>query len=82
MKTEEELNKNILEVTMRIQEFFPELSKFISERPQKIFDPTDPEVDLKSLEYYYNSLVELINKYTLNHEKKKNIKDSKVVTNI
>ena len=43
MKTEKELNNDILKITLTIQEKFPELSKYIAEMPVTIPDIDDPE---------------------------------------
>ena len=65
MKTEEEHNADILKITMKIQEEFPELSKFIDEMPATIPNEKKPEINTTNLEHYYNSLLEMINKYKL-----------------
>jgi hypothetical protein len=66
MKTEKELNAAILQKTLMIQEKFPELSKYIEEMPITI--PTsNPEINLKQLTDYYNSLENLMEKYAENH---------------
>ena len=65
MKTEKELNEAILTKTLLIQEKFPELSKYIEEMPITI--PTNnPEINLKTLRDYYNSLENLMDKYAEN----------------
>jgi hypothetical protein len=66
MTTEKELNAAILEKTLMIQEKFPELSKYIEEMPITI-PVSDPEINLKQLRDYYNSLENLIGKYAENH---------------
>ncbi len=66
MKTEKELNSDILAITMKIQATHPELYKFINEMPVKASDPAR-EVDLKGLSDYYDSLVELLEKYNATH---------------
>jgi hypothetical protein len=66
MKTEKELNAAILQKTLMIQEKFPELSKYIEEMPITI--PTsNPEINLKQLTDYCNSLDNLMEKYAENH---------------
>jgi hypothetical protein len=66
MKTEKELNAAILQKTLMIQEKFPELSKYIEEMPITI--PTsNPEITIKNLTSYYNSLDNLMEKYAENH---------------
>jgi hypothetical protein len=68
MKTETELNENILKITAFIKEKFPELLTFIGEMPVKMTYKDNEEPGLKSLEEYYNSLQALVKKYSLNHE--------------
>ena len=66
MSTEKELNAAILQKTLMIQEKFPELSKYIEEMPITI--PVDnPEITLKNLADYDNSLDNLIEKYAEYH---------------
>jgi hypothetical protein len=66
MKTEKELNAEIIKKTLMIQEKFPELSKYIEEMPITI--PTNnPEINIKNLVDYNNSLENLIEKYAENH---------------
>jgi two-component system OmpR family response regulator len=64
---EKELNTKILKATMMIMEKYPELSKYIEEMPETIPDENDPEVTLKNLKSYYNSLDSLLKKYVLEH---------------
>ena len=67
MKTEKELNSDIIKITMTIQEIFPELSKYIIEMPETIPDTKTPEINIKNLTEYYDSLVALLKKYDTNH---------------
>jgi hypothetical protein len=67
MKTESELNKNILKITMTIRNEFPELMKFLNEMPVTIPDKKSPEISNKILQEYYNSLFNLLQKYAPNH---------------
>ncbi len=67
MKTEKEINNDILKITMTIQEKFPELSKYIAEMPETIPDSDDPEINIKNLKSYYDSLEALLKKYATNH---------------
>lgn len=68
MKTEKELNSAILKITMKIQETYPELSKYIAEMPVTIPNSNDPEITLKALKDYYNSLEVIFLKYAKEHE--------------
>ena len=67
MKTESELNDAILKVTMTIHNEFPELMKFLNEMPVTIPEVSNPEINTKILQDYYNSLENLLKKYAPNH---------------
>ena len=67
MKTETELNENILKITMTIRNEFPELMKFLNEMPVTIPDEKRPEINNKILQEYYDSLLDLLRKYAPNH---------------
>lgn len=56
MKTKEELNKEILETTEKIQENYPELSKFEDEMTITIPSDVNPEITVKNLQEYNDSL--------------------------
>jgi hypothetical protein len=64
MKTEEEINSDILKITLVIQESYPELSKHIAEMPVTIPNSNHPDINLKNLEEYYQSLFELVKNYS------------------
>jgi hypothetical protein len=68
MKTEQELTNDILKITMMINEKFPELSKYITEMPVTIPDTDDPEINIKNLSDYKESLESLLKKYAKGHE--------------
>ncbi len=67
MKTEAELNENILKITMTIRNEFPELSKFLNEMPVTIPIEQSPEINYKILQEYYDSLETMLRKYAPNH---------------
>ena len=67
MKTEKELNSDILKITMAIRDNFPELSKYLNEMPVTIPVSNNPEINLKNLQDYFNSLNALFRKYVINH---------------
>ncbi len=69
MSTEKELNAKILEITMKIRDNYPELNKYLEEMPETIPSEKSPEMDLKNLEEYYNTLTNLIKNYSKTHEK-------------
>lgn len=68
MKTEEEINTKIMRITMVIQENYPELSKFLNEMPITVPIDNNPEVNVRNLEIYYESLVNLFRKYVGEHQ--------------
>jgi len=63
MELEKELNKKILEITMTIQEKYPELSGYLDEMPVTIPNSQDAEINNKNLEAYYDSLTSLLKNY-------------------
>ena len=67
MKNQEELNRDILDLTQTIQKCYPELSKYIDEMPVTIPDEAHPEITIKTLNDYYASLTVLLVDYTMNH---------------
>jgi hypothetical protein len=69
MKTQEELDSAILARTIEIKEKFPELAKYIQEMPITIPNKENPNVDLKALEDYLNSLNLLVEDYEKTHSK-------------
>ena len=66
MKNEAQLNADILKITLRIREEYPELSKYISEMPITIPNEPSPEINAKILQDYYDSLEAIMNKYAQN----------------
>ncbi len=68
MKTEKELNSDILKLIMVINEKHPELSKYINEMQVTLPDRATPEINVKHLQNYYDSLNDLLNKYVANHK--------------
>ena len=69
MKTQEELNSAILEITMKIKEEFPELSKYMLEMPVTIPNMENPDITRKVLQDYHDSLDILLKDYIANHNK-------------
>jgi len=66
MKTTAELNKMISDITSKINSEYPELVKFISE--MRTEDSTDLDnVAPQDLLDYYNSLEDLIKRYSNTH---------------
>ena len=66
MKTEKELDSDILQITMKIKEQYPELSKYILEMPETIPNVESPEMNRKILQDYYDSLNVLLQDYINN----------------
>ncbi len=64
---EKEFNSRILKITMTIMEKYPELSKYIEEMQETIPDDVKPQVTLRNLKAYYDSLHAMLNKYLLEH---------------
>jgi hypothetical protein len=67
MKTEAELSKNIVKLTMTIRNEYPELMKYLGEMPETIPNTENPEINTKILKEYYDSLEDLLRKYAPNH---------------
>lgn len=65
-----ELNSRIMEVTMKIKEKYPELTKYIEELPVTIPNEENPKVNLQSLQKYYETLNSILNKYIMEHHDK------------
>jgi len=66
MKTENEINNEIIKTTERIEQSFPELSKYINEMPVTIPNESLPEISADSLNDYNNSLKTLATNYSKN----------------
>jgi len=69
MKTELQLNEMILVITNKIRERDPELLKYINEMPLTVPYQENPEITVKTLTSYYESLVVLFEEYENNHDK-------------
>jgi len=66
----EDLNAKILKITLIIMDQHLELYKYIEEMPVTIPDEKEPEITLKNLKAYYDSLNSLLNKYIAEHPDK------------
>ncbi len=62
MKNENEINVDILAITMKIKETFPELSEYIREKRLKISDD-NTLINTERLNDHYNSLDALLKNY-------------------
>ena len=70
-ETENELNEDILKITMAIKKRFPELLKYLNEMPVTISNSAHPEINIKVLTDYYDSLDALLRDYALSHKKER-----------
>ncbi|MDO9038919.1 MAG: hypothetical protein Q7U59_11295 [Lutibacter sp.] len=64
---EKNLNSKIMEITMIIKDKFPELLKYLDEMPMTLPTEKNPEITIKNLNAYYDSLNALLTKYKLEH---------------
>lgn len=67
MKTEKELNEAILKITSKLNNEYPELSKYLLEIPITIPEVSSPEINIKILTDYYETLENILKKYIPNH---------------
>lgn len=67
METEKELNAEIIEITMTIREKYPELTEYLAELPGTIPDTKNPEITIKALQDYRNTLKALVENYVQEH---------------
>ena len=66
-EAEKVLNAKILELTMLIKEKYPELYGFLGEMPATIPDDSNPDINDKALQEYYDSLEAMVKQYTVEH---------------
>ena len=66
-KAEADLNSKILEITMKIRNQTPELSKYLDEMTVTIPNEYNPKITLRNLKTYYDSLNAMLSKYILEH---------------
>jgi len=62
-EAEKEWNSKILNITLKINDKYPELSKYLEEMPVTVPVENNPEITLEHLRNYYESLNALLNKY-------------------
>ena len=67
MKTEAQLNADILKITLMIREKYPELSMYILEMPVTVPNVESPEINVKVLQDYFDSLQAILKRYFQNH---------------
>jgi hypothetical protein len=70
METQKTISEKILEITMLVKEKYPELQQFLVEMPITIPNDSNPEITIKILQDYYNSLADLVKKYEEGHSLK------------
>jgi hypothetical protein len=68
MELKNDLNEAILNITMKIRNDYPELSKYLNEMVVTIPDVATPEMTNKIMLDYYNSLDSMLKKYDATHE--------------
>lgn len=71
MLSEKEINAKILEITLLIQDKYPELSKYLAEMEVTLPTSQTPDINCEHLMKYYESLEQLLKKYILEHPTKK-----------
>jgi hypothetical protein len=64
METEKELNSKIMALTIQIREKYPELSMHLDEMPLTLPNESNPEITIKKLKEYYESLTLLLKKHS------------------
>ena len=67
METEKELNAKIMAISQQIREKYPELVKYLDEMTITIPDEKKPEMNIKALKEYYDSLTSMLKKYEIEH---------------
>jgi hypothetical protein len=77
MKKIIKLEQDILNITMKIRNEFPELSKYIKEMPINVAENKKDAINIKSLQTYYNSLAGLLEGYSETHVEAKGKKVEK-----
>ncbi|MDD3722882.1 MAG: hypothetical protein PHW92_10440 [Lutibacter sp.] len=64
---EKDLNLKIMEITIIIKDKYPELLEYLNEMPVSIPAEKNPDITLKNLNNYYDSLNSVFTKYKLEH---------------
>jgi hypothetical protein len=63
-------NSRILQVTMRMKDDYPELSKYIEEMKVTIPNDSHPQITIQNLKTYYESLTTVLDNYIYEHATK------------
>ena len=67
MQNQDDLNKKIFLTTVKIQEEFPELIKYLNEIPRSFQSNTEKGISHKALKDYLDSLNDLLETYAKEH---------------
>ena len=67
MESQNDLNDNIRLTTLKIQEEYPELIKYMNEIPRSFLSSTEKGVNNKELKGYLDSLNNLLETYAKEH---------------
>ena len=68
MITEKKINELIINITNCIHKNYPELVEYLDEMPITLPDQKHPQLNVKSLTSYYNSLVNVVAEYEENQK--------------
>jgi hypothetical protein len=68
MKEINKLNDDILKITLKIQNEYPEISVYLTEMPVTIPNVSSPKINITSLSDYYESLKILLKDYIENQK--------------
>lgn len=74
MKRLQQLTKEINDLTLKIEQEYPELYKYLDEIPETIPCCNHPEVTTKSFSEYLDSLKQLLEHHIINHNSSKHNK--------
>ena len=72
MKRIQELNKEINDLTLKIEQEYPELYRYLDENPITIPCCEHPEVNTKNFADWLDSLKQLLKHHIENHQQKQN----------
>ena len=67
MQTEKEIIEAISKLTIEIRDKYPEMAKYLNEMAVTNPDNEHPDVNMKALNDYYESLKMMIDKYAKEH---------------
>ena len=67
MESQNDLNENIRVTTLKIQEEYPELIKYMNEIPRSFLSSSEKGVNNKELKGYLDSLNNLLETYAEEH---------------